>query len=127
MARRVDPAQLQLPREHDLPPRWDGDAVLWEPWRDELEITMCPPPRSPERCSDCGSTKAPTNTFGRIWFGVDDPAGGPPRRPPDKMLSLSRCRDCQGDTVFDGFGPNAQAWRLDPSDYGDNGSWEVSA
>ena len=55
------------PREHDLPPRWDGLPVQWGDWSDTADVIICPPPRRPERCDHCGVTVACLINIGRIW------------------------------------------------------------
>lgn len=119
--RKPGQGQLQL-RENDLPPRWDGELVLWQGWQSELEaVAMCPPPRSPIRCTVCRSTAAPLSNRGLIWHGMSAVERRLPRAP-DAMLVAFRCPGCEHDHVLDGFGPSAQAWDLDPSDYSDDGS-----
>ncbi|GAT07597.1 hypothetical protein H7I77_25405 [Mycolicibacterium novocastrense] len=117
------------PREHDLPPRWDGLVVEWGDWDDTAGVFVCPPPRSPQRCEICGSTRPPLINSGRIWT---DPATAPPAIGRVRMrrgrhlvgrITAFRCADCEHDTVLD---PNGQMWDLDPTDYTDDGSWDVA-
>lgn len=40
------------------------------------------------------------------------------------MMSAFRCPDCEHDTVLD---PSGQEWDLDPTDYTDEGSFDITA
>jgi len=120
-------AQIDLelwPREHDLPPRWDGLIVEWNQWSDTEHIFVCPPPR-PRPCSRCKSTRPPHINAGRLWT---DPAAAPASISRGRllagrhfigMINAFRCPECQHDSVLDA---NGQTWDLDPTDYTDNGS-----
>ncbi len=35
------------PREHDLPPRWDGLPVEWGDWSDTTNVIISPPRAAP--------------------------------------------------------------------------------
>ncbi|ORW08081.1 MULTISPECIES: hypothetical protein [Mycolicibacter] len=114
------------PREHDLPPRWDGLAVQWGDWRPPLEVFVCPPPRAPQCCTRCGDTRPPAMNVGRIWT---DPATAPPAISRARLLAgrqlvgvmtAFRCPHCGHDTVL---GPDGELWDLDATDYTDDGSW----
>lgn len=117
---------------HDLPPRWDGLAVVWYGW-EALTYHLCPPVR--ECCEACGSMAGPVVNFGLVG---DDPEMSPAdvehddqvvllayqsghRRQRRSWLRLTafRCPDCGADSILDG---NGVLWRLDLSDYGDAGS-----
>lgn len=75
MAETGQQAELELwPREHDLPPRWDGLPVQWGDWQDSPEVFICPPPKKDAECGSCGSTRAPLLNFGRMWT---DPSTAP--------------------------------------------------
>lgn len=115
-------------RDYDLPPRWDGLPVEWGQWDDPAPMFICPPPKQPDRCGQCGSTSAPLICSGRIWT---DPASAPPGiglgrlrggRHLVGMLLASRCPDCRHDVVLDAEG---QPWDLDDTDYGDDGSFDI--
>lgn len=114
------------PREHDLPPRWDGLPVQWGQWEDTATIVVCPPPK-PERCDRCKSDRPRLLNIGRIWT---DPLAAPPAigiarlrrgRHLVGILSAFRCPECGHDSVLD---PEDQYWDLDETDYADVGSTE---
>ncbi|MEB3023402.1 MULTISPECIES: CpXC domain-containing protein [Mycolicibacter] len=116
------------PREHDLPPRWDGLPVQWGDWRPPPELFICPPSRTQQCCPRCGDTRAQQMNLGRIWT---DPATAPPAisrgrllggRQLIAMLTAFRCPNCGHDTVL---GSDGQLWDLDMTDYTDNGSWNT--
>lgn len=122
--------QLALPfwpRQHDLPPRWDGLPVEWGEWSDAVGMFICPPPRKPDSCPHCGWTTPPLMATGRIWT---DPTTAPPAigrarlnrgRHLVGILTVFRCVGCTRDQVLDSDGAT---WDLDPTDYTDDGSWE---
>lgn len=131
-------------REHDLPPRWNGHAVVWDAWEhgDAHAVFICPPPR-PEVCVGCG---APTVVRGvacwsrTIGYRADSPAlphddhhrenearARLPFTVQAKLprhwwitLHVYRCHHCQLDTVWDT--ETDEWWTLDHTDYGDEGS-----
>jgi hypothetical protein len=117
------------PREHDLPPRWDGLPVQWGDWSDTADVIMCPPPRRPERCDHCGVTVACLINIGRIWTGeASAPAaiGRARLRRGQHLVGLItafRCPVCRHDSVLD---PDGKQWDLDVTDYTDDGSWDNS-
>lgn len=124
-----DQGELQLwPRDHDLPPRWDGLPVEWADWKAQPQTFICPPPRRPTRCEQCGSEAQPLMTHGRVWT---NPADAPPAIRSARLrrgrhlvgiITAFRCRGCGQDTVLDIVG---KMWVLDPTDYsGDDGSWD---
>jgi len=110
-------------RTYDLPPRWDGERVVWGRWDDLGQVFICPPPRKPDRCQTCGSSRPRLLCVGRIQArtpaaadnGADHPAG---------LLSALRCPDCGQDCVVDGAG---QEWLLDDTDYGEDGSFDIKS
>ncbi|MEW2484176.1 hypothetical protein AB0876_31785 [Mycobacterium sp. NPDC049093] len=117
------------PREHDLPPRWDGLPVQWGEWDDTGRMFICPPPKKPSRCDKCGSTRSRLFCTGRIWT---DPSTAPRAigrarlqrgRQLVGLISAFRCPECRHDTVRD---LNGQEWDLDETDYGDEGSFDIS-
>lgn len=125
----VDQLGLELwPREHDLPPRWDGLPVEWGAWDDTGRAFMCPPPK-PQRCTQCGSERPRLINVGRLWT---DPATAPPAIGRTRLrqgrhlvgvISAFRCPDCGHDSVLDHLGGD---WDLDETDYTDDGSWDVT-
>ncbi|MCT7372154.1 hypothetical protein [Mycolicibacterium llatzerense] len=115
------------PRQHDLPPRWDGAIVEWEPWKPGLTMFVCGPRslRRPDGCAQCDSPEPRAMSIGRIWT---DPATAPPAigtarhaagRQLVAVLTAFRCTSCNHDSVLD---PDGVLWNLDPSDYTDTGS-----
>lgn len=122
-------ASLDLwPREYDLPPAWDDLPVEWGAWEDTATVFICPPPRRPERCGQCGGTGPPTINTGRVWT---NPATAPAAIGRARMksgrhlvgtIAAFRCVDCGHDTVLD---PNGQMWDLDETDYTADGSWDT--
>lgn len=127
----ADPQQtLDLwPRQHDLPPRWDGLPVQWGEWTDTADVIICPPPRHPNRCDRCETAAAPLINIGRIWTDETSapPAIGRARLRGGRhlvgLISAFRCPECRHDRVLD---PNGQQWDLDDTDYTDQGSWDHS-
>lgn len=129
---------LIVAREHDLPPRWDGRAVLWEGWDEQPMVFICPPPDVPGCCLECGSVerciinsglRAVDETITREQIfqatcvtGEMRRAGGPPRLGSIAVreLHVSRCPDCHHDIVFDLA--TSETWDLDATDYGNAGS-----
>jgi hypothetical protein len=117
------------PREHDLPPRWDGLTLEWGDWSDTADVIICPPPRHPERCDHCGTTAACLTNIGRIWTDeTSAPAAiGRARLRGDRhlvgLITAFRCPGCRHDSVVD---PDGQQWDLDDTDYTDDGSWDNS-
>lgn len=102
-------------REHDLPPRWDGEPVTWAPWgQDSLTVFICPP-LAPEPCSWCGSTAGEDTATGTLrsrW-----------RRQQDRLV-VHRCRGCLRDRVLECW--SGQWWDLDEHDYEPGGSYATS-
>ena len=123
--------QLPLPRDNDLPPRWDGHLVEWHGWETQLDVFVCPPPK-PACCRACGTKAAALVNRGTVWTDPEsaDPvvAIGRARLRRGRHLvgnvHAYRCPDCRTDTVLDGVGPDAQVWELDETDYLDTGSWD---
>jgi hypothetical protein len=106
---------LVLEREFDLPPRWDGAPVEWEPWQAETPMFVCPPPKDMGACRDCGSLESRVTAK-----GIVTPLPGV-HRIGGHQLRAFRCPDCQHDQVWDSL--TDEVWDLDPDDYSMNGSW----
>lgn len=124
-------------RAHDLPPRWDGLAVVWDGWHPQLPAFICPPPKLPDCCRRCGSITQAVINRGRVARvpavthdaieAADDrrdrlPTGERHRIKAKALLRLYafRCPDCKHDQVLD-IDSN-ELWDLDDTDYGDDGS-----
>ncbi len=92
---------------NDLPPRWDGNPVTWEPW-DDTQTTL----RfhlAPDACDECGATWEPLSTSGRAGTAKDP-----------LFLVAFRCKACKHDVVYDL--EHHRSWDLDADDYDDVGS-----
>lgn len=129
---------LTLLREHDLPPYWDGLAVVWDGWQTTLrnQVFLCPPPKSPPCCAACGSLAEPVSNRGlvAIWPSLthddlhDDVENrrrlgtlAHKRKPRGTWrLRAFRCPDCRHDQVWDVDAD--ETWDLDHTDYGPDGS-----
>jgi len=137
------PDLLSMLREHDLPPRWDGRAVVWEGWQyAHAGVFMCPPPRrdvcegcgmpTTERGFPCWSTNiglvADSRTLTHADYEAEEAARARlPKRVKHKLerhwwreLHAFRCHHCQLDNVWDVT--TNEVWTLDHTDYGDTGS-----
>lgn len=46
----------ELPPADDAPPvaTLDGHPITWRPWHVEPRVFICPPPRTPDACPECG-------------------------------------------------------------------------
>lgn len=131
---------LTLLREHDLPPRWDGLAAVWDGWHmpPADPVFICPPRAVHASCCEgCGSTatqpmnrgrvaRVPAVTHDRIRevdAARDRLPAGQRHRIPGKALHrlvAFRCPDCQLDVVWDM--DTREWWTLDHTDYGSEGS-----
>lgn len=116
------------PRDHDLPPRWDGRPVEWGEWSSTGDVFICPPTKD-KGCEYCRSTTPRLMCLGRIFTEPGTVAAiGRARQNCGRHLvghiAAFRCPDCERDYVIDGLGADAQTWHLDDTDYTDNGSWE---
>lgn len=127
---KPDQISLELwPRDHDLPPRWDGLPVDWGEWDDSGRGFVCPPPR-PQCCDRCGSPRPRLFNVGRIWTdpGTAPPAIGVARLRRGRhlvgVIAAFRCPDCEHDSVLD---HHEKSWDLDDTDYTDKGSWEIGS
>ena len=124
---------------HDLPPRWDGRAVLWEGWSTGLraQVFICPPPpKSPPCCEGCGSLAEPVVNRGLVALWPSSTHDDLRYEEENRRrlgsfahkrraralwrLRAFRCPDCRLDTVWDT--DTDEWWTLDDSDYGDDGS-----
>jgi hypothetical protein len=119
---------LSLMRENDLPPKWDGRAVLWESWRDDSDMFVCPPPHERSVCPACGSVERRVRNRGLLAHRRSTTAEtianyvkvGMPGKVAYWSLFAYRCTDCKHDQVWDMR--RDELWDLDPSDYADDGS-----
>jgi len=134
---------LTMLREHDLPPFWDGHAVVWLPWEYAPSgVFICPPPKA-ETCESCGK---PTTERGfpcwsvakglradspilthADWVAEDAARARLPYLAKGKLprhwwftLHAFHCHHCQLDTVWDQT--TDEWWTLDHTDYGPEGS-----
>lgn len=117
------------PRTHDLPPRWDGLPIDWGDWAPTSWVQICPPPTTGRGCVRCASTAPPLAAHGRLYT---DPVTAPPaiamgRRHRGRhligVLTALRCPNCAHDVIVD---PKGRSWDLDPTDYGDDGSFDIT-
>lgn len=123
-------------RDHDLPPFWDGFAVVWDGWETQQPAFICPPPKA-TCCRACGSMNPSLMNRGRMarstvvthqMIGERDVAQERlPWSVRGKLKALAlyslvafRCLDCRFDQVLDREG---RWWDLDESDYMDAGSY----
>lgn len=132
---------LVLARENDLPPKWDGRAVVWLGWEYVPPMFVCPP--RPEVCVQCGMSTTERGfpcwsankgmLADSTWLTVDDYSREEANRarlpqciqykaPRHWWLELHafRCHYCQLDTVWDTT--HNETWTLDHTDYGSEGS-----
>lgn len=128
--------QMHLPRVHDLPPFWDGFAVVWDKWESEPDLFICPPLKSPAVCAGCGLVMPRATARGRVAASTlvthDKIAANDENRQRlgwakhnlkrNALIGLTafRCTHCGHDSVFDHAAD--ESWDLDPADYGDQGS-----
>ena len=115
---------------NDLPPRWDGQAVVWNGWQ-RMPVMLCMLPDD-SCCEACGSDKNRSLCFGLLAdddgmtardVRTNDAAcrvGATTRRSWIRLTAY-RCPDCGHDQVDDG----EDVWNLDPDDYTDAGSHAV--
>lgn len=133
---------LTLARENDLPPKWNGLAVLWRGWEYVPAGTfICPPPKI-DVCEGCGMPTTergfPAWSTNRGLVAVasflthDDLRYEEEnrarlgrivhKRKPRALyrLTVFRCHSCALDTVWDH--DTDEMWNLDHTDYGNEGS-----
>ena len=98
---------------HDLPPQWDGERIEWGPWTDRTSSIRFH--GLPDECDRCGLDPGEkyADGFRRIKAG---------RMLGKKAVFLlaHRCQHCGHDTVTESM--TNEAWDLDDTDYGPNGS-----
>lgn len=93
-----------------LPVAWDGQGVSWDEWADIATFICVRHLKKPRpACSRC-------RTSPRVSLVIHGHVGTE-----DLPLTLLRCPNCGADTVVDW---NNNAWDLDESDYGPDGSWD---
>ena len=97
-------------RAHDLPPKWDGRPVEWEPEWQRDNLFICPPTAAPP-CPGCGRVADRSHRTGTVTTDVGF----------RWRLTAYRCVHCGHDEVHDHA--TDTTWGLDTSDYGDAGSW----
>lgn len=116
---------LAPPREHDLPLKWNGQAITWdEVWEEEKYIFICPPLKEPYQCDECGSTWKKLIKYGTYRTGTTmyrTQYNQIRKTPAMDRLRVERCVDCKTDTVWEGN----TCWILGPEDYGDEGSYLI--
>ncbi|WP_426243723.1 hypothetical protein [Nocardioides sp. LHG3406-4] len=133
---------LTMLRVHDLPPTWDGLAVLWSGWEYASPgLFICPPPLR-EVCEGCGLPTTErgfpawsTNrglvavsavlTHDDLRYEEENRArlgALAHRRKPRALFRLHafRCHSCSLDDIWDT--DTDEWWTLDHTDYGDDGS-----
>jgi len=98
---------------NDLPPKWDGQPVTWEGWNHHPTTMELHLPDDQRACDQCGAIDSKRTNLGRTFR--DNIV--------DKILLARRCRHCNHDTVYDLHADHL--WDLDPSDYSDEGSYEL--
>lgn len=134
---------LSLLRKHDLPPMWDGLAVLWNGWEyvPPSTLTMFHS-RGRDVCEGCGMPDTERGfpcwsanrglvavsavlTHDDLRYEEENRARlghlAHKRRPRALWrLHAFRCHHCKLDTVWDV--DTDEMWTLDHTDYGDEGS-----
>lgn len=128
----VEPTPPTHDHPNDLPPAWDGLAVVWREWQ-LLEPTtlVYHLPLEDLACDKCGSLEP------RTWYAGGLRAlsqavtrsqleGAQAARKAGQFgawtLAAYRCADCGHDRVLDL--DTWELWDLDPDDYADVGSWD---
>lgn len=126
---------LTLAREHDLPPLWDGLAVVWEGWRDVPPVFLCGNVEQAE-CPGCGGVTTTSTNIGLVGQRPDVThdqiqaeeanrrllgwAAHKRKRIAWRRLTVDRCANCKHDVVVDM--ETDEVWDLDYTDYGPDGS-----
>ena len=130
---------LTLAREYDLPPRWDGHAVVWKPWETPIAMQICPPPRAdvcgrpavrhgqPQQSRVVGLVANSTVLTHADYAAEEARRDALPELIRHKIkrrwwrrLVATRCHWCDHDQVTDLH--TREVWDLDHTDYGPNGS-----
>lgn len=118
--------------ERDLPPKWDGVPVTWGEPHAVGATFICPPPKEPEACTECGqlAVDGADTYLGRVPgepvqpFWTRNRYGQPVKKPGwdvlEPALLATRCLGCGHDQVVD-LRTN-EVWDLDDTDYGEEGS-----
>lgn len=126
---------------HDLPPRWDGRAVVWTPWREVHSSIVFHAPAADLACTRCGLIAEPLTAGGWVQPNPGEtvtvnnehrlPSGSVYTRGtkdvlarPVLCLHATRCPGCGHDVVWDER--TDETWDLEPADYGDSGSVECT-
>jgi hypothetical protein len=121
-------------RKHDLPPFWDGLAVVWDSWELLPLVHMCGRGVGfVEPCQECGSTgprrmavgllgTSNEVTHADLWRENRVPVVFRQHRESVARRSLIafRCLQCLHDVVLDSR--DGQVWDLEPIDYCESGS-----
>ena len=133
---------LTLARENDLPPKWDGRAVIWQGWEYVGGGTFICPPRK-EVCEGCGlpttergfpcwsTNKGVVADSTRLTAEDYEAEQAARARLPESLrhkfarhwwieMTAFRCHHCQLDTVW--LHSTNEMWTLDHTDYGSEGS-----
>jgi hypothetical protein len=130
---------VNLLREHDLPPKWDGRVIEWGAWAENGPIFICDRTKRKgglyvPTCAACGSTRPKLQSVGLRHPAPEDTEPGEYLRthrngtpvyaqepmPAYRELHAERCQDCGHDTVYDMR--SNESWDLDDTDYGHEGS-----
>ena len=130
-----------LPTVHDLPPKWDGRAVRWDPWVKVWSSGRLHAPAADLACAGCGLIDDPWRATGWVvplpgeTFTVDAVRHTRSGRSyvsgatqvqayPLSCLHATRCPSCGRDEVHDTR--TGETWVLGPEDYGPDGSREIT-
>lgn len=122
---------------HDLPPSWDGVPVEWSEWSAEesRSTIVLHAPAHTLACHECGSVDESRISWGKrppenptmMTTRTKTTKSGHKYEVPHEMeawavrdIVASRCRHCLHDVVTDMR--TGEAWDLDESDYGSDGS-----
>lgn len=99
----------------ELPRKWDGESVSWEPWKKQLPVTHVD--NACDRCGLASSQWQAAGTFVRTTMG------GQWKRKGMRNFHATRCGWCGHTTVYTMH--DNQSWELDETDYGQHGSYDV--
>lgn len=128
---------LPLHRVRRLPATWDGVPVEWTDWRLDRTTLAYHAPLDELVCGKCGTVDESMHAMGKRPPAEGEMVRSTQTRKlksgrtyerevwvpawPVYDLFAARCRHCGHDTVTDQR--TGQAWDVDDSDYGPNGSW----